>query len=166
MMNFDGTGQETPPTEVVVPAEPTPESLINSGEFWPDIDPEQCRQEMRLDGTVTPERLRAALIAAITQVQDTLAAWVIEQQDKGCTTLAETTQRIVDGANINEWRFKRAVYCYAAANTMERMRSFDTTAEGHKRADAVTDPIDDHRRDGQWAVSDILGRTRTFVELI
>lgn len=166
MMNFDGTGKETPPTEVVVPDVPTPNSVIACGEFWPDIDPGQCREEMRLDGTVTDQRLRMALVAAITQVQDTLAPWVTTQQENGATVLSDTTTRTVDGVNINEWRFKRAVYCYAAANIQERMRSFDTTAEGHKRADALTDPIDDHRRDGQWAVSDMMGRGRTFVELI
>ncbi len=166
MMNFDGTGQDTPTTEVVVPDVPKPDSIITSGDFWPDIDPGQCRMEMRLDGTVTDQRLRMALVTAITQVQDTLAPWVATQQENGATALTDTTARIVDGLNINEWRFKRAVYCYAAANLQERMRSFDTTAEGHKRADALTDPIDDHRRDGHWAVSDIMGRTRTFVELI
>jgi hypothetical protein len=165
-MNFNENPTANDTAAVPVPAGAPVEPVIACGEFWPAINPADCRLAMRLDGTVTPERLREALIAAITQVQDTLAAWTAQQATNGHATLAATTAQTVDGKNVNVWRFTRAVYCYAAANVQERMRGFDTTGDGHQRADALTDPIDEHRRDGQWAVSDIMGRGRTVVELI
>lgn len=145
---------------------PVAEAAIESGDFWPRIDPGQARLEMRLDGTVTPQRLRAALVEAVALVNTDLDTWAQDQQAQGHTTLADTNTKTVDLVSLNVLRYRRAVYCYAAANLAERMRNFDTTAEGHKRADALTDPIDDHRRDARWAVSDIMGRTRTVVELI
>lgn len=151
------TGTGTPPAA---------EAAIESGAFWPRIDPGNARLEMRLDGTITPQRLRAALVEAVASVNQQLQAWADDQQAAGRTTLAATCDRLIDTVSLNVIRYRRAVYCYAAANLAERMRSFDSTAEGHKRADAMTDPIDDHRRDGRWAVSDILGRSRTVVELI
>lgn len=147
-------------------AKPDMQAAIDSGPFWPRIDPGQARLEMRLDGTVTPERLRSALIEAVVLVNKDLDSWAQDQQAQGHTTLAETNTKTVDLVSLNVLRYRRAVYCYAAANLAERLRNFDTTAEGHKRADALTDPIDDHRRDARWAVSDIMGRTRTVVELI
>lgn len=167
-MNFpsDSTTNSNTDTAVAVAGVEPQEKIITCGAFWPDIDPGQCRMEMRLDGTVTAPRLRAALIAAIDQVQGNLSTWSKQQRALGHATLVATNPREIDGINLNEWRFKRAVYCYAAANLQERMRGFDSTHEGHTRADALTDPIDDHRRDGRWAVSDILGESRTYVELI
>jgi len=139
---------------------------IDSGPFWPQIDPGQARLEMRLDGTVNATRLRTALIEAVALVNTELDTWATQQQASGHTTLASTTDKQIDLVSINVLRYNRAVYCYAAANLQERLRNFDTTAEGHKRADALTDPIDDHRRDARWAVGDIMGRSRTVVELI
>lgn len=142
------------------------QAAIDSGPFWPQIDPGQARLEMRLDGTVNATRLRTALIEAVALVNTELDAWATQQQAQGITTLTDTTTKRIDLVSLNDIRYHRAVYCYAAANLQERLRNFDTTAEGHKRADALTDPIDDQRRDARWAVSDILGRTRTTVELI
>lgn len=143
-----------------------PETAIESGDFWPRIDPGNARLEMRLDGTVTPHRLRAALVEAVATVNQQLQAWADAKQAAGVATLAATTAHQIDGVSVNAIRYRRAVYCYATANLQERLRNFDTTAEGHKRADSLSDPIDDHRRDARWAVSDILGRSRSVVELI
>lgn len=153
------------PAPVVAPPRDM-QAEIDSGPFWPQIHPGQARLEMRLDGTVNDTRLRTALIEAVALVNTELDAWATLQKDGGVTRLADTTDKKIDLVSLNELRYNRAVYCYAAANLQERLRNFDTTAEGHKRADALTDPIDDHRRDGRWAVSDILGRTRTVVELV
>lgn len=147
-------------------AKPDAQAAIDSGPFWPRIDPGLARLEMRLDGTVTPERLRSALIEAVALVNQDLDTWAQAQQAQGHTTLADTNTKTIDLVSLNVLRYRRAVHCYAAANLAERLRNFDTTAEGHKRADALTDPIDDHRRDARWAVSDIMGRTRSVVELI
>lgn len=145
---------------------PDEQAPIDSGSFWPAIQPARARQEMRLDGTVTPARLRAALVESIALVNSQLDAWHLEQQARGVTTLSASTDKRIDQISLNDIRYQRAVQCYAAANLQERLRNYDTTAEGHKRADALTDPIDDHRRDARWAVSDILGKRRTVVELI
>lgn len=160
--SVDTTGLPAP----VVEGEVDMQAFIDSGPFWPNINPGQARLEMRLDGTVNATRLRTALIEAVALVNTELDAWATQQQASGHTTLAETTDKQIDQVSINVLRYNRAVYCYAAANLQERLRNFDTTNEGHIRADAVSDPIDDHRRDARWAVSDIMGRSRTVVELV
>ena len=139
---------------------------IRSGSFWPEIDPAAARAAMRLDGTVTAERLRGALIEAIASVNSQLADWRRRQQADGFTCLAEVPAEAIDGQSIQVQRWQRAVQCLAAANLTERYRSFDSTAAGHKQADELDTTVDDLRRDGRWAISDLLGFGRSTIELI
>lgn len=139
---------------------------IRSGSFWPDIDPVAARAAMRLDGTVTAERLRAALIEAIASVNSALSAWRSLQLAAGISSLADVPADEIDGSSVLVQRWQRAVQCLAAANVTERYRSFDSTGAGHKQADELDTTVDDLRRDGQWAIRDILGAGRSTIELI
>lgn len=139
---------------------------IKAGSFWPEVDPVAARAAMRLDGTVTAERLRGALIEAVASVNSQLADWRRRQQAAGFESLAEVPADEIDGQSIQVQRWQRAVQCLAAANLTERYRSFDSTAAGHKQADELDATVDDLRRDGRWAVSDILGLGRSTIELI
>lgn len=151
---------------IAVPPANHEESPIDCGPFLPAIEPADARERMRLDGTVTPERLRTALIEAALSVHDELAGWINDQVAAGYATLADVPAREIDGDSAHVLRFHRAVRCLAAANLAERYRNFDATADGHQRADALDTTVDDLRRDARWAISDILGRGRTTVELI
>lgn len=58
----------------VPPAAPASAVIENDG-FFPDIDPSAALARMRIDGTVTPERLTAALTEAAASVNRQLAVW-------------------------------------------------------------------------------------------
>ncbi|WP_043615177.1 head completion/stabilization protein [Chromobacterium violaceum] len=155
---------------LIQPAKPSADAgdsaPIRSGSFWPEVDPAAARAAMRLDGTVTAERLRGALIEAIASVNSQLADWRRLAQDAGNASLSAVPADEIDGKSIQVQRWQRAVQCLAAANLTERYRSFDSTAAGHKQADELDTAIDDLRRDGRWAISDILGLGRSTVELL
>jgi hypothetical protein len=148
------------------PPAPQAETEIVSSAFWPPIDPAQIREAQRIDSTITPERLRAALIEAIAGVNVELAAWRILRQAEGTVSLAEVAADEIDDESIHVHRYRRAVGCIAKANLLERYRDFDATARGDRKADALESPIDDLRRDARWAIADILGTGRSVVELI
>ncbi|WP_054285655.1 head completion/stabilization protein [Gulbenkiania mobilis] len=141
-------------------------TAIRSGSFWPELDPVAARAAMRLDGTVTAERLRGALIEAIASVTGQLADWRRAQQAAGYASLDAIPAEEIDGTSILVQRWQRAVQCTAAANLTERYRSFDATAAGDKKADELDTTVDDLRRDSRWAISDILGLPRNTIELI
>lgn len=151
---------------VNVPGTAQPEPIITSTAFWPDVDPVKVRAAQRIDGTITPERLREALIEAISSVNAELSAWRIARTAEGSATLASVAAEIVDGTSIHVNRYLRAVGCMAKASLTERYRDFDTTAAGNKKADKLEDPIDDLRRDTRWAISGIIGIGRSTIELI
>ena len=151
---------------VTSPATPTEEAAISSSAFWPAVDPVKVRAAQRIDNTITPERLRDALIEAIAAVNGELADWRIARKTEGKATLAEVSEDLIDEIPIPVHRYQRAIGCLAKAALIERYRDFDSTAAGNKKADQMEDPIDDLRRDARWAISDILGIGRTTVELI
>ncbi|PKO49006.1 MAG: head completion/stabilization protein [Betaproteobacteria bacterium HGW-Betaproteobacteria-4] len=151
---------------VNAPSTPESETPITIGAFWPDIEPFEIREAQRLDNTVTPPRLRSAIIESASTTIEALAAWKIAQIAIGYTTLSVVPSDEIDGSTIIEHRFKRAVGSLAKALLMERYRDFDASAKGDKRAEALTDPIDDCRRDHLNAIADITGRTRCTIELI
>lgn len=151
---------------VTAPTTPATEEKIVSGPFWPDIDPTTVRDEQRIDGTIPAPRLRMALIEAIATTNATLRAWREEQIDKGFAKLDDIAAEEIDEVSILVHRYQRAVGCLTKALLLERYRDFDATGKGDRKADALTDPIDDCRRDHLNALADIVGRPRTTVELI
>ena len=151
---------------VTAPAADPEETPIVSGPFWPNIDPATIREAQRIDNTVTPERLRMALIEAIASTNHKLRTWREAQAALGYVTLATVPADEIDETSILEHRYLRAVGCLAKALLLERLRDFDATGKGDKKAESLTDPIDDCRRDHLHALADILGEARTVVELI
>lgn len=148
------------------PATPPRETPISNGDFWPEIDPAQIRADHRIDQSITPDRLRAALIDAMASVNGELATWRQAQLDSGRSTLEVISAEQIDEVSILVHRYLRAVGCTAKADVTERMRDFDTTNEGHRQADALNPVIDELRRDARWAISAILGIGRSTIELI
>jgi hypothetical protein len=142
------------------------ESAVKNDGWFPDIAPAELRQCTRLDGTVTPSRLRHAVINAITSVNRELAAFKASQIAAGHTSLGDVPAEQVDEKSVKVALYQRAVYDTVRADMAERLRDIDTTGAGDKEADKMVMPIDDLRRSVRWAISDLTGIRRTTVELI
>ncbi|WP_415583028.1 head completion/stabilization protein [Cupriavidus taiwanensis] len=156
-----------PMSSFIATAVATPgQNLIANDGFFPAIDVDQASAAMRQDGTVTPDRLRAALIEAALSVNAELDSWKAAQQAAGHATLDAVPAARIDGKSANLHRYLRALYCQARAGLIERYRDYDATAAGNKTAEALLQAVEDLRRDARWAISDLLGITRTTVELI
>ncbi|WP_017922401.1 head completion/stabilization protein [Burkholderia glumae] len=148
-----------------VAASPIEGTLTNDG-FFPDIDLAALRDAMRLDGTVTRERLRHAARDAMLTVNDELAAWRARHRAAGAASLADVPAERVDGESVLVFRYRRAVYYLAHADVTEKYRGFDSTKSGGQVAAELAATVDESRRNARWAISDILGVARSTVELI
>lgn len=142
------------------------EAEISSNGFYPNVDPAKVRESQRIDGTVTTQRLRDALIEAIATVNAETEAWRLLREAEGYATLAEVPAPVIDEISINTHRYQRAVGCLAKATLIERYRDYDSTGSGNKKADELETPLDDQRRDARWAINDIIGLSRTTIALI
>ncbi len=140
----------TPVPRYPLTAEEESQETIEGHDGWPDIDLKMARIIMRMNGTVTIERLKESLENAIQNVQSELADWKSSKKE--------------DMSLKERGLYLRAVYFTAKADLTERYRDFDTTADGERRTEDLADSIDESRRNVRWAVSDILGRPRLTVE--
>ncbi|SFO51730.1 Phage head completion protein (GPL) [Variovorax sp. OK605] len=156
-MNFLGN----PPSPTAA-EEPT---LVNDG-WFPDIELAKLRATARLDGTVTPDRLRYSAVQAVLSVNAELTLYKAAQLALGRVKLEDVPAPQIDGKSAQVAHYLRAVYSAAQADLVERYRDFDTTGAGDKAADRREPGACDFRRDVRWAVSDFLGIRRTTVELI
>jgi len=140
-------------------------TISNDG-WWPEIDAHHLAGSLRLGDTVSEERLEVATINAVLSVNRELVRFRDTQILSGHASAAEVPGEQVAGETLLIHRYRRAVYCTAGAELAERYRGLDTTGNGQASADTLTPTIDEYRRDARWAISDILGLTRSTVELI
>lgn len=139
---------------------------IKNNGFFPDLTLNELREEMRLDGTVTTNRLTGALVEAMTFVNIQLKPFRLEQQANGYKTLQEVESEEINGETYLTFKYKRAVHHYATAYLLERYAHFDNSKTGDKKAEANQLSADNLKRDAQNAVRDLLGKQRITVALV
>lgn len=144
----------------------TPGEAIRNNDFFPTVRLLDVRNTMRIDGTITNERLKHAIIDAIATVNLDLKDFRKKHQASGKQSLDACDDEEINGTSLLEYQYKRAVYSLAAANLYERYRSFDSTKDGSDKAEELLNTAGDLRRDYHFAVRDILGTQRLITELI
>lgn len=153
-----------PASEIEQP--PAEEATIVNDGFFPDIDPASVREAARIPTSITPARLRAAILGAIMTAEIDLRAFAVTSLTDGHATLADVPAPQLDGESVQLIRYRRAIALFVKAELIDRHRDFDTTAAGGSQADELEQSVADLRRDARHAIRDILGRTRTVVDLI
>lgn len=150
---------------------PRPQSPANSvlagGGWWPDLDCNAMRDVLRLGDVVSHARLFAALEGGFITVTGDLAAWRAAREAEGHASLAAVAPADLVGAQPRlTVLFTRAVRFAAAAELAELHREISATDAGDKRSDTQMLSASDYRRLCTFAIRDMLGVTRTAVELI
>ena len=154
---------------VVPPAGAADASIVTNDRWFPDIELAHFRSQARIRDSVTVDRQRGAIIGAIMTVGNDLVAWAAARRTAGAASLAtviDVPNLVLDGEPALIHLYRRAVYAYAKADLVERYRDIDTTTAGLRKSEDLDASVEELRRDGTWAVRDMLGHTRTTVELI
>jgi hypothetical protein len=144
-------------------------ALISNDGFFPDVDLHVMRDKTRIDGTITDDRLIDATVAAIIHVNDQLREYKSAQFAAGYARLGDVPAIRIHQSSILLAHYLRAVYCTAKADLIERYTDYDTTAtslDDKKLVGWLSNGPDEQRRNAAWAISDIIGRPHTTVELI
>ena len=152
------------------PAQDQEPEVANDG-FFPSMCPKAVRDACRLDGTVTADRLRPALLDAMLSVNAELQAWADEQRSRwGYTALEDVPAPQVGGKSAKTLYYQRAVHYCLMADLAEMYRNISTTPSGGAKADRVTEElvihVAEHRRKQRWAISDLVGAARCTVDLL
>ncbi|EAM2258427.1 head completion/stabilization protein [Salmonella enterica] len=139
---------------------------VTAGTFWPEILLRDLRLASRIPGRTTTSRLKFVTTEAVAHVTDQLDDWRGIQESAGYSTLADVPARMLNGESVKVYRYRRAVYSATRALLLENARDVDTTEKGDRKADALEVQTDDLWRDVRWAIADIRGTQRLFVELV
>lgn len=146
------------------------ETAIKNDGWFPDIDLQSLRDDIRLDGTVTPPRLRRSVINAVGSVNAELAEWQAIQRSAGFDSLEGVPAQTVDGKSMKLVHYLRAVAAYVQADLAEAYRDMGTMPEGVGKEARVLSKletrVDDFRRDVRWAIADLKGQRRIICELV
>lgn len=134
--------------------------------FFPVIKIKHVREAQRIDGTVTTERLKKAIISAMITINDDLAEWRLLNQAQGINSIDELTQDSIDGESKYLHLYKQAVYCWANGLINDRYLNYDATAKAIKQTEPEQQSAGDLYRDARYAIRDILGKSHSTMELV
>ena len=158
------------PQPAAAPAPPAPPAGVIENDGWfPEIFLSDMRDAMRLDGTVTDARLVIAVVDAILSVNRELAQWQGQHAQAGIAALADVPATRINRESRLLAQYRRAVYSTAKADLIERYRDYDSTATSltdKKSMEWLDEAPGAQRRNAQWAIADMVGRTHLTVELI
>lgn len=152
-----------PRDQMVIPPVPVEEPVIKNTAFFPDVDPKRMREEMRLEQTVTPVRLRTAIIAAMVETNAELAEWRDYQLSCGYQLLENVPTDMLDGESVRVFHYFNAVRAMTTATLYEKYRGVDASAKGDKKADSIDPTIDEMWRDMRWSIARIQDKARCIV---
>lgn len=137
---------------------------IDSGDFWPVIDLDELRRDMRIDTTITPDRLFDTAVNSVAyvndQLKDIIAIVPLAQH------ISQTDPRRINGEPLANIRYRRAVYSYTKALLLEIYNDYDSTGKTAARSDAKQETAEDYRREGHHAIAELLKKPRIDCELI
>ena len=139
---------------------------ISNADFWPEIDGQQLRAAMRIDSSVTDDRLEVATVNAMIEANRELAAYRAARQAEGHATLADVPAEQIKGKSQLLHLYCRVIYCGALAELIERYQGFDATNSGEQKVTEEESSPDQLRRDARKALRTILGISHATVELL
>lgn len=148
--------------------DPPADDTMPNAAWWPAVSLAAYRAASRIDRTAEDSQARRALAEAIARVNALLVGWLGNRiaLDPAITALGDVPAPPGQASGYYTDRYLRAVQCHADALLAEEYRDFDSTAEGHQRADAMEGRIDAYRREAGYAIADITGMPRRRVELL
>lgn len=148
---------------VVIPPLPVAEAVIRNTAFFPDVEPPRIRELLRLEHTVTPVRLRAAIVDGMAETNAELRDYRREQMALGYERLAAVPADAIDGESVRCFYYLQAVTAMTTAKLYESYRGVDASAKGDKKADSIESTIDEMWRDMRWAVSRLQDKSRCII---
>jgi len=136
---------------------------IQAGSWWPSLSVAECRSVTGLGDEYSLDRVGAALTAAAIKVNHRLASWRVAQ---AAASLAHVPAEIIDGQSARVTLYRHLIYHTVRAEHLGTVRDYDSTKDGHARADALEPTADVWRQLAAEAEAALLDRPRTTVELI
>lgn len=147
-----------------IPTNPVPGNATVANDGWyPGLDVDDFKARTGLGHVFATESLTAALQSAMIEINATIAPWRAAQT---AATLAEVPATLYGEISEKVILYTAAIFARARAELLRTTRDYDSTKDGHDRAEALEGTADTYLRQSAEAISRLTGRTRAVVELI
>lgn len=134
---------------------------IESDSFYPIIELDQIREIVRIDGSVTDQRLQQIIIEEVIDVNR-----ILSRLKEKASSLADLATTFINDEPDTDYLYLSAVSNGVSAKVNENYRNYDSSNSGANKAEKAELTVDDYRRNKQWAIQQLLGENHTIVELI
>lgn len=138
------------------------ETVANDG-WYPDLTTKDMQAETGQDDVPGTDRIAGAIRAAMIETNIVLTSWRAGQT---AASLSDVVARKYGDTSEKVLLYRTAVYARARSELISVTRDYDSTKDGHDRADALEKTADDWLRQSNEALSRLMGRPRAVVELI
>lgn len=152
------------PTPFIPSANPAvnDQIVVNDG-WYPDLDAADFKRQTGLGDVFASARIAAELQAAMIHVNAGIADWRAGQT---AAALSGVPAPLYGTVSEKVVLYTAAVFARARAVLLRDTRDYDSTKDGHDRADALEKTADGYLQKSAEAVARLTGRTRMTVELI
>jgi hypothetical protein len=152
----------SPPAAAATPEE---QPIAHDG-FFPGVKLSAVRDGLRIPTQVTDGRLRDAIVTAMLTVSGELRDYKALQLAAGKATLDVVSDEEIAGEPALVMLYRRAIGSFVMAELADTQSDISATNDAKSRLEERALTADEHRRNGIHAIRDILGESRTAVELI
>lgn len=139
---------------------------IDAGGFWPALDSGDFYDAYSIPAELPASTVIGHLRQSVICVRRALAEWKAEQENLGCTALAEVPQDSVDGQGELTLLWFRAVFCEAKAELLKETSTINRREVAENAAKSSEETEEKYREFAQDAIRAICGMDRISIELI
>ncbi|KHA56839.1 head protein [Aeromonas hydrophila] len=144
------------------------DTVVTNNGFWPDVSAADFEQRRNTPAEQDPGAIAAALLVAVTEINDQLATFQATQQAKGYPSAAEVPgyPSIEGGTNGLLELYLCAVFARAKAQLLPEFATVTERDAGKDLAERSQDARQQLLAESQFAIRAIKGKRRTGAVLI
>ncbi|HVI51496.1 MAG TPA: head completion/stabilization protein [Candidatus Sulfotelmatobacter sp.] len=150
----------------LIPSTPTgddDDTMIRNDGWYPDLDAAAFKLQTGQGDVFASERIGAVLQSAMIEVNASIMPWRLTQT---ADSLAGVPAPLYGDVSEKVILYTDAVFNRARSALLRNTRDYDSTKDGHNRADKLESVADDFLRQSSEALARLTGRPRMVVELI
>lgn len=142
---------------------PGEDQTVRNDGWYPDLDAAQFKLKTGQGDVLGVDQVAAEILDAMIEINASIAAWRAEQT---AATLADVPAPVYGDESEKIILYRQAVFARARAALLRRTRDYDSTKDGHAKAEALEATAEDYQQQSTEALARLTGRARIVVELI
>ena len=140
-------------------------TITNDG-WFPDLSMDEFLRDYRVPGDYAEDMVRSQLALSVSEINDNLEGWRLDQEAAGYTNLTGIPAPVIDGISKHERLYRRAVFCRAKAELLMQFATMTRKDTAENTAKEAPETEDKFLQYSVSAQRKLMGLTKFGVELL